>query len=329
VNKFLLMSILLVPMGLSAAPVTMISPFQVNTAAGYTISSSGLYILSDNVTASAAPAAAITITSSNVVLDLNNKTISGFSVANIIGIQIAGNIGNVIIKNGVIANVGLGVVSVSAPASDISIENVSVERYANEGIEMMNVQGITISDCVLSGSSLSSGFGIDLFNVVQGKIKNCKSSKASVGIIIANSSATKFESVEAYSNNLYGLRMQVSQGVQVVDSTFNNNVGDGVNFVSSVTHCTLSNCQMNNNNNGLTMLDAFSVNNIIQNCMAFNNGNNGFDNPNTNVLIGNLAYGNATNYTGGNNTGFITIGNAAQPSPDILIAQGITNISIV
>lgn len=75
-----------------------------------------------------------------------------------------------------------------------------------------------------------------------------------------------------------------------------------------------------------------SMNVVVERCVAVGNGGNGFENDKaTGVLLGNLAYGNGTNYVseGPGVVGSVQIANGAQLPPGAGINRSIDNIEII
>jgi len=102
----------------------------------------GIYKLADNVPNQ------ITISASNVTLDMNGCTVSGGTN----GIVINGGLSNVTIKNGVVNAVSADGIQVGAGCSDIQILDVEVKN-ALRGIDFEQVTNGVIQNCDLNFST--------------------------------------------------------------------------------------------------------------------------------------------------------------------------------
>ena len=180
-----------------------ITPAQVNNTGGYEIKASGYYFLTEDLffypkffkndgltdEVAVSKLAAIYIATDNVVLDLNNKTIShldsksatqdptsglytsGYAIDNsvapagsnnIAGITLAPGVKNVTIKNGTLNYIlGNGILVNAAAASsagatsNISIDNINVINCGREGILVGDIAKVQVTDVSISNSSVS------------------------------------------------------------------------------------------------------------------------------------------------------------------------------
>jgi hypothetical protein len=181
--------------------VTLISQATVNAAGGfpYTISQSGSYKLSSNLTVTTPGTSAIVINADNVVLDLN-----GFTVARPAGSGFGNGIfgfghQNITVKNGVVTGWNLGI---------RLIANGDVNALVEEVHASNNTFGISVGDgivrrCTATGNS-SDGISV------------------TSGVVESNVS----------SNNVNGFHL--GDGVTATGNSARNNTGFGL-FVGQNT----------------------------------------------------------------------------------------------
>jgi len=142
--------------GVTATPIT---------ALPFTITTSGNYYLPTNLTTSLPAGAAITIIASQVVLDLNGRTLSssaGTSLANF-GVLVA-NQQDVTIQNGDIDNFAYGVF-LSPNSTDNNVKNVVDNiRFNNVTTAVMSVSGRSnwVKNCIIDGGDIGIYFFADL-----------------------------------------------------------------------------------------------------------------------------------------------------------------------
>lgn len=121
----------------------------------FTISNPGYYTLVQDVDYRGT-ATAITISSSNVTLDLGGRNLYGTN--NTGGsrvINIAAGKDNIVIKNGHIGNFKDAGITISENCKSIRIENVSISNCTNKGINIVGTNGnncseISINNCIVS-----------------------------------------------------------------------------------------------------------------------------------------------------------------------------------
>ena len=103
---------------------------------GPSIDTAGYYRLADPVTNQ------ITITASNVTLDMNGQTVSGGTN----GIVINSGLSNVTIMNGTISSVTTDGIQVGSGCSNITLDSVTI-KSALQGLNFSNVTNSMISNC--------------------------------------------------------------------------------------------------------------------------------------------------------------------------------------
>ena len=121
---------------LAAAPP--VSGQTVINSLPYTISAAGSYVLGGNLSfGNTNGTSAITVASSNVILDLSGFYISGppFPVSNATAILV-GNVTNVTVRNGTLANTGYGIRIAGGNGTSINhlFENLNITRCFFDGI---------------------------------------------------------------------------------------------------------------------------------------------------------------------------------------------------
>jgi hypothetical protein len=138
----------------TATPITTI-PFVITT--------SGNYYLPANLTGTAFAGAAITITASQVYLDLNGRTISDSTPTNFAyGILVFNQV-DVTIQNGDIDNYYIGVFF-SPNSTDVNAKNTAKNlRLNNDGIGVFSLSGTSnlVKDCIIDKGDIGILFSQD------------------------------------------------------------------------------------------------------------------------------------------------------------------------
>jgi hypothetical protein len=166
----------------------------------YTIKKPGTYTLDRNLSYSGAgDTNAITVTASNVVLDLNGYTLTGTNTTIAI---FGGGIKNVTVQNGTITGFSVGVDFDSG--SQELLQNLTVSNATAACIELINSTSGTIQNCFILGNSSSGVDGIYLGGCQGIVVKNNQISNAGVGCDSNDSSGNIFIA-DQLTNCSYGL----------------------------------------------------------------------------------------------------------------------------
>ena len=140
--------------GVVATPITSV-PF--------TISTSGNYFLASNLTSSAAAGAAITITASQVVLDLNGRTLSNSVATNFAYGVFVFNQQDVTVQNGDVDGFYIGVF-LSPNSTDANVKNtVDNVKLNGNGVGVMSLSGQSnwVKHCIIDGGDIGVLFSQD------------------------------------------------------------------------------------------------------------------------------------------------------------------------
>ncbi len=200
-----------------AQTTIFLTPQDINKRNGLKILTSGTYVLTDDVFFTQVSATAITISTDDVTIDLNGKTLrssspSGENTA----IHISGPaVKNVTIRNGKIAAFNVFSVQVDAGATAINIEDLGVISSNIRGATALTPTGIG-----LEGTPLSTTRTTDVV------INNC-----------------------TVNNSRFGLRARAADAVRVTNSTFNSNGSRGISAFDcdlwEVVNCQAANQKVN------------------------------------------------------------------------------------
>ena len=215
------------------------------SAAPFNISTSGSYYLTQNLNVTSG--SAVTISTSNVTLDLNGFTISSTEspAGSSSGIAIASGLANITILNGLITgNVtygggsysgtgfGNGIAYTGTAPSSTRVQGVSVFRCLTHGINL-GFNGSTIQTCTVN---TAGGYGIYADSVFNSAGLNCGSggifaNNAQDSTGTANNSGNGVQGTTAM--NCYGLATGSGIGVNANTATncygFNSSSGVGLN----------------------------------------------------------------------------------------------------
>lgn len=238
-------------------------------AACGTVSTPGNFVVTKNLNASGD---CLTITASNVNIDLKGHTIRGDGTGN--GI-VGSNLQNIVIDDGTITNFALGIsltMSLNG-ASDDTIENLTVSNntgggilvdgccntFANLTVNNNGGSGLKNSQCCSTVSNVvanhNAGDGMDLLDCCFVVEHSTANGNAGSGIL-SNDCCSAINDTIASNNNGDGLDLEGCCSMAVDDVT-NANGDDGVFF----TGCCFDN----------------RGNNIAVNSQANHNGANGFE----------------------------------------------------
>ena len=175
------------------------------TSVPYTISTSGNYYLANNITTNLATGSAITIAASEVILDLNGRSLidtAGSNQAN--GIFVLNQV-DVTIQNGDIDGFGIGVYF-SPNSSDNNRKNTALNLRLNDNtIGVASVSGTSnlVRLCIIDGGSIGIFFNQDLGSRAEDNILELQSptelnltgvalvSSASGGVVFDNNVIAK------------------------------------------------------------------------------------------------------------------------------------------
>ena len=194
----------------------------------YTISVSGKYVLANNFITASASQTAITINVSNVILDLNGFFLSGpgSTPASTTAVISVGNVSNVTVRNGTVANNGYGIFFASGVNNlNQLVENVNATRCYVGGIYVASISpGTVIRQNTISqigSASGGSGFCYGIYTFGGVRIENnvivsvtATGSGTSYGI---NSDTGSFTVGNTISNALVGIKY----------SKYQNNLTEG------------------------------------------------------------------------------------------------------
>lgn len=222
----------------------------------FTITASGMYHLTGNLTQPNTYTNAIEVDANNVTIDLNGFTISGAGGdGRKSGITILDN-SNIEIRNGAITNFGYpdgnGVYADSS-SNNIKVENVRVVNNGMYGLSLWG-KGNSVINCVATGNNS----GIVAHNAV---IKNnVASNNTYIGISSGNSTVTNNTASENGWNGINN-----ADNGSVVGNTTNNNGRVGILAHSSTIQ---SNTAKSNGTNGIHGHNS----NIIDNTSSGNAG---------------------------------------------------------
>lgn len=228
------------------------------TSLPITISSSGSYVLTSNLTG-ASGQNGITVSASNVTLDLNGFALIGIP-GSLVGISSSGS--NLKVVNGTVSNWGTGGIM---GASRTRLYHLRVLDNTGNGIQ--SGQGTQIQNCTVASNS---GRGVSLTSAQGSSILDCTVQNNGDTGIVAND-FTVVRACAVFGNNGGGIRAvtgclisectiaeNVSFGIQVDTNcrVIGNNVygsiaatpegGYGINVVGTANHIegnTVTNCQ--------------------------------------------------------------------------------------
>jgi hypothetical protein len=180
------------------------------TSVPFTISTSGNYYLASNITTSAFSGAAITIAASEVVLDLNGRTLANSTSTNFAYGVFVFNQVDVTVQNGDIDGFYFGVFF-SPNSTDANAKNTASNlRLNGNAIGVISLSGTSnwVKDCIIDGGDVGILFNQDSGSRAENNIlENQKASEEfneGIALMSVGSLGTVFDNnvVEKGSNNL-------------------------------------------------------------------------------------------------------------------------------
>lgn len=227
--------------------ILLLSINSVVKAVDLTITATGLYQLGD--TFNFVPAAAdnaITIASSDVILDLGGRVlIQGNNTAGVTGIVINSGLTNVTIRNGVINGFSSTGILVNSNCSKILLQNLSIENCLVRGIDFAGaaapnqIVNSKIQNCNLFGcaTSTTGDIALRLLQCNKCQINNCiiaDGGNSTVGV--------------QYGIQLNGSTNCDFDTITIENNTATNQVLRAFGFVvTTITQCSFTNCIIRNN----------------------------------------------------------------------------------
>ncbi len=251
---------------------------------GGMISTSGSSYLGFDVTGE------ITISTSNVILDLNGHLVTG-------SISIAQGLSDVVITNGFVTNnSNTSVISVDN-CNDIQLSNITVRNSGGPGITITSSTNIVVKKVICCGPNSNSSCGIELNACSNAMISTCLCRNWNTGIAVIGSSQDIFVEECHVSGTTHGLHFTESTNTTVLNCTsFSNDKGflfEGDSLVE------VSNCVAEaNQNQGFDTPAACDI--YLAECLAFRNTEEGFklrdSNNNQNFASKCVAISNGTGF---------------------------------
>jgi hypothetical protein len=169
-KKYVKCSLLFVGLSLLSATSSMAFETAVGvgataiTSVPYTISTSGNYYLATNLSVSSPVGAAIIVNASEVILDLNGRTLSSTSGTGFgVGIYVANQL-DVTIQNGDIDGFQYGIYLAPNSTDNNAKNTVDNVRFNNDGFGVLSVSGQSnwVKNCIIDGGDIGIFFYADL-----------------------------------------------------------------------------------------------------------------------------------------------------------------------
>lgn len=230
-----------------------------------TLTESGEYFLARD---SSGP---ITVAANDIVVDLNNRVISG----GFRGVEIDG-VENITIQNGTIQNTGDSAIACQN-SQNTTFKNLLIDEAGSSGILLISCTGIFL-DNVQCQRTLNGATGVSAANIHQ---------------LFVQDSIFK-------DNALRGLAVNSGSQIMIMDSLFLSNALIGLNLVETQSSIIQSCIAENNANRGISIDNSFNI--ILKDNQSHNNVDDGIGISGSNFYLQN----NITNNNGAfgiNNSG--------------------------
>ncbi|MFT4536705.1 MAG: hypothetical protein ACJA1A_002373 [Saprospiraceae bacterium] len=203
----------------------------------FTITESGSYYLTESIDAGGSNG--ITISASNVTLDLNGYTLLSDGSGPLSAVYCNASISNLVIRNGIISNWG-----------GHGINGVNASHC--------NITDMQISDCKLTGVSVG----------INSRIENCTATNNLFDGINTKNQGLVINCI-ASNNGTEGIDVNANSIVSTCVVSNNGANGIEASTKSEVTHCIAN----DNTEDGIEV----AAGGMINSCNANSNGENGFD----------------------------------------------------
>ncbi|HRN78076.1 MAG TPA: right-handed parallel beta-helix repeat-containing protein [Candidatus Dependentiae bacterium] len=221
----------------------------------------GVHCLVENIQGGFVGAAAITITSSCVTLDMMDRFIDGEGTS-LIGINVGGA-NDVTIKDGTIKNVtdtGIFIGTGASGKERITVSNVNIASAGASGVAISSganivLEGCNIYNCAANGM-LIFGSAADLV------IRACIASQnAADGFLVSSSSVNNciFENTIAGNNGADGFDIR-GNNCQIANCTSVSNASAGIRAATGTSAQTLEVCNNLVHNNGINLVNTIDGN---------------------------------------------------------------------
>ncbi len=212
-----------------------------SNAAMKTISKHGRYFLSNDIRAFPRnnDVSCIRITSSNVLLDLNDSTIMqrpDSSATGFFAIEVSANLSNIVIRNGRINTItGYGIY-VNSNCNNIILENLSISNITGDGVTLTSTSNSILNNIRINNCTTSSG---DVHGLTAETLRSST---------ILDSS---FDRNDATSGTAYGLKLDSAVDCKIENCTasFNgSNSNHSIGFsLENGFSCVLKGCTASSN----------------------------------------------------------------------------------
>ena len=272
----------LTPPGAPASTMKSLAQIEPRTpisSTPYTISNSGSYYLTTNLTG-VSGSAAIKITASDVTVDLKGFSLVGIPGSDE-GFVLSGAVTNVAVFNGTIRNFGYYGISGSTGDS-CTFQNLRVLNNANVGI--FTGVAATVKDCVIEGNAT--------YGVIVGEsslVTGCSVRTNANGVGLGNGSVAI--GCSSMYNNGYGIYADSSVTIQNCSVRGNGSLGIAVADGCTVTACSSS---LNGSYGVWVANGAGAGGSRISGCSVTENLADGINVP----AYGNTIVGNTCSYNG-------------------------------
>jgi hypothetical protein len=271
-----------------------IEPRRLISSLPFTISQSGSYYLTKNLNFTAASGNAITISASNVTLDLMGFTLSSSSAVTGDAIRMNAGLRNIAVRNGVIAGNTVVTVSGGAPNQSWSVNAAGfsngINAFSSPEVSTCHFSHLRISGCRIVGldggeqavaeqvtATQNGNAGIRL---ASGSVTNSTGlSNGGSGVACFNGSVANCSAFSNGGGGIFGYSVancaangNKEVGIIVVSGSVTNSsaVSNGGNGVSVIEGSVTNSTALSNGNNGIAILSG-----SVTNSTAISNGNVG------------------------------------------------------
>jgi hypothetical protein len=255
----------------SVAPSLVLAPQKV--ASGFTIAQPGRYVIRGDAVTTLTSMPTISIQSSNVILDLNGKSIAGSGLAGT-AIEVAGAFENITIKNGIISGFHQRGISIANGVSNILVQDIKVTGTSSSSLSFIGFdfaggaatsKRITIRD----SQSLNGLLGVDMEDCDGINFERCAFGNNGEGINLLECTNVAIKDTDVNSNTTNGIDLNTCDNVLLERLTSNGNK-DGI-LVTTCNGLTIRNASFDNNSQfGMNLGSNNSVLNFVDSTFNFN-----------------------------------------------------------
>jgi hypothetical protein len=242
------------------------------TQVPYVISAPGTYRVCKDLTLTTGASPLISITTSNVSLDLGGTTLTTGATNYGVAVNSGSAVHNIHIFNGTIAvdDAGTQEAIIVWQASNVIVEDISVFNGPNVNISVgYNCTGVILRRCVCTGNNTQVVSGIPGLSATPGALYI----DGQYGNVTGTTTDIIVEDCTASAGSVRGVSCNNCTSISIIDTQVFDATAAGFRFDTGVVSVECFNCSAINSCFGFNILNTSA---LLTNCAAVSNDGNGF-----------------------------------------------------